>query len=42
MQIIIQTPQATVLRDLFSALRAQQPIRPAVKVAIDVDPVNLL
>ncbi len=42
MQIIIQAPQATVLRDLFSALRAQQPIRPAVKVAIDVDPVNLL
>ena len=42
MQIIIQTPQAAILRDLFSALRAQPPIRPAVKVAIDVDPVNLL
>jgi len=42
MRIIIQAPQAAVLRDLFSALRAQQPIRPAVKVAIDVDPVNLL
>ena len=42
MQIIIQAPQAAILRDLFSALRAQRPIRPAVKVAIDVDPVNLL
>ena len=42
MQIIVQAPQAAVLRDLFSALRAKQPIRPAVKVAIDVDPVNLL
>jgi primosomal protein N' len=42
MQIIIQAPQAAILRDLFSALRAQRPIRPAVKVAIDVDSVNLL
>jgi primosomal protein N' (replication factor Y) len=42
MQIIIQTPEAAVMQQLFAALRAQPPIRPAVKVAIDVDPVNLL
>jgi primosomal protein N' (replication factor Y) len=42
MQIIIQTPEAAVMQRLFAGLRAQPPIRPAVKVAIDVDPVNLL
>jgi len=42
MEIIIQAPQAAILRDLFNALRAEPPIRPAVKVAVDVDPVNLL
>ncbi|OHB59339.1 MAG: primosomal protein N' [Planctomycetes bacterium RBG_13_44_8b] len=43
MQIIIQTPQAVVLRELFNGLRVRQrQIRPAVKIAIDIDPVNLL
>jgi len=42
MQIIIQTPEAAVMQRLFAGLRAQPTIRPAVKVAIDVDPVNLL
>jgi len=42
MQIIIQAPQAAIIQQLFAGLRAQHPIRPAVKVAIDVDPVNLL
>jgi primosomal protein N' (replication factor Y) len=42
MQIIIQAPQAAILRELFTSLRAGQPIRPAVKIAIDIDPVNLL
>ncbi len=42
MQIIIQAPQASQIHRLFNSLRAAGPIRPAVKVAIDVDPVNLL
>jgi len=41
-QIIVQTPDATGMRQLFSVLRADKPIRPAVKIAIDIDPVNLL
>jgi primosomal protein N' (replication factor Y) len=42
MQIIIQAPKATTIHRLFSRLRAEPPIRPAVKVAIDIDPINLL
>jgi primosomal protein N' (replication factor Y) len=42
MQIIIQAPEATTIQRLFSCLRAEPPIRPAVKVAIDIDPINLL
>jgi primosomal protein N' (replication factor Y) (superfamily II helicase) len=42
MQIIIQAPQAAIVQHLFAGLRAGPPIRPTVKVAIDVDPVNLL
>jgi len=42
MQIIVQAPQAAVMQRLFSGLRGQGPVRPAVKVAIDIDPVNLL
>jgi primosomal protein N' (replication factor Y) len=42
MQIIIQAPQAAIIQQLFAGLRAGGPIRPTVKVAIDIDPVNLL
>jgi len=42
MQIIIQTPQPETIQKLFAGLRATKPVRPAVKVAIDIDPVNLL
>ncbi|MHC4558460.1 MAG: replication restart helicase PriA, partial [Planctomycetota bacterium] len=42
MQIIIQAPEATTIQKLFSSLRAERPVRPKVKVAIDIDPVNLL
>jgi primosomal protein N' (replication factor Y) len=42
MQIIIQAPQAKTMQRLFTGLRAAGPIRPKVKVAIDIDPVNLL
>jgi len=42
MQIIVQAPQAKTMQRLFTGLRAEGPVRPAVKVAIDIDPVNLL
>ena len=42
MQIIVQAPQATTMQRLFAGVRAQGPLRPTVKVAIDIDPVNLL
>ncbi|MHC4360933.1 MAG: replication restart helicase PriA [Planctomycetota bacterium] len=42
MQIIIQAPEAQSLLRLFSDLRAEKPVRPAVKVTIDIDPVKLL
>ena len=42
MQIIIQAPQAEIIHRLFKNLRAAGPVRPAVKVAIDIDPVNLI
>ena len=42
MQIIIQAPEAKTIQRLFSQLRTEPPIRPAVKVAIDIDPINLL
>lgn len=41
-QMIVQTPDAAIMRHLFNTLRADKPIRPAVKIAIDIDPVNLL
>ena len=42
MQIIVQAPKAATILRLFSSLRAGRPIRPAVKVAIDIDPAGLL
>jgi len=42
MQIILQAPEAAILRELFNSLRAGQPVRPKVIVAIDIDPINLL
>ena len=42
MQIIVQAPQANTIQRLFTSLRAAGPVRPMVKVAIDIDPVNLL
>jgi primosomal protein N' len=42
MQIIIQAPEAQSLLRLFGDLRTEKPVRPAVKVTIDIDPVNLL
>jgi primosomal protein N' (replication factor Y) len=43
MQIILQAPQAEIMQRVFTHLRAELgSLRPAVKVAIDIDPVNLL
>jgi primosomal protein N' (replication factor Y) len=42
MEIIIQAPRAEMIQRLFTSLRAAGPVRPTVKVAIDIDPVNLL
>ncbi len=42
MQIIVQTPDAQTMQRLFAEVRSAGPIRPSVKIAIDIDPVNLL
>lgn len=42
MQIIIQAAKAETIQRLFAGLRAGGAVRPAVKVAVDIDPVNLL
>jgi primosomal protein N' len=42
MQIIIQTPSVGPMSRFFACLRACAPIRPAVHVACDIDPINLL
>ncbi len=42
MQIIIQAPYAETIQRLFTTLRTDlRRLRPVVKVAIDIDPVNL-
>ena len=41
-QIIVQAPEASIIQRLFAELRGQGPIRPIVKVTIDIDLVNLL
>ncbi len=41
-QIIVQTPDAATMRRLFATLRVGKPVRPATKIAVDIDPVNLL
>jgi primosomal protein N' (replication factor Y) (superfamily II helicase) len=41
-QIVVQTPDAAAMSRLFSRLRAAPPVRPTVRIAIDIDPVNLL
>ncbi len=42
MQIILQAPAAAVLQRLFADLRACPPLKPAVGVYYDIDPVNLM
>jgi primosomal protein N' (replication factor Y) len=42
MQIILQAPEASIFMEFFKLLRTSKPIRPAVKITIDIDPINLL
>lgn len=42
LQIVVQAPTPAVIGRLFADLRTAPPIRPAVKIAVDIDPVNLL
>jgi primosomal protein N' (replication factor Y) len=42
MQILIQAPDPAVLQKFFNCFRSLAPTKPAVAVAIDIDPVNLL
>jgi primosomal protein N' (replication factor Y) len=42
MVIILQSPEASTMQQLFSILRRDKTSSGAVKVAIDIDPVNLL
>lgn len=42
MHIIVQAPDPGPIQQLFAMLRASAPIRPAVQVQIDIDPVGVL
>ncbi|MDI6447684.1 replication restart helicase PriA [Anaerobaca lacustris] len=42
LQIVVQAPTPAIMGKLFADLRTAPPIRPAVKIAVDIDPVNLL
>ncbi|MGA2070204.1 MAG: primosomal protein N' [Sedimentisphaerales bacterium] len=42
MQIILQAPQPAILHRLFTTLRNSPPVRSAVTITIDIDPVDLL
>lgn len=41
-QIIVQAPKAEPILRLFKALQTAKAIKPAVKIALDIDPINLL
>lgn len=41
-QIIIQAPDPEPVRKLFALIRQCGPLKPAIKTAVDIDPVNLL
>ena len=42
MQIIVQAPSVGLMSRFFACLRTCAPIRPAVHVACDIDPINLM
>ncbi len=42
LQIVVQMPDAVSMQRLFAALRAQPPIKPAVKTLFDIDPIHVL
>lgn len=42
MQIILQSPTAAAFEQLFEQMRRQPPIRPAVQIQPDIDPIYIL
>ncbi len=42
MQIILQAPEISTISGLFATLRQMSPLKPAVHVSIDIDPINLM
>lgn len=42
MQIILQAPDISPINRLFATLRQMSPLRPAVQISIDIDPINLM
>lgn len=42
MHLIVQAPQPQPIQTLFARFRASWPIRPAIQIQIDVDPVSVL
>ena len=42
MQLILQAPQPTAFERLFDRMRRMPPIRPAIQIQVDIDPINVL
>lgn len=42
MQIILQASDISPISQLFTKLRQMSPLRPAVQVSVDIDPINLM
>lgn len=42
MNIIVQAPDAATIQRLFAVFRAAAPVRPAVQIQIDIDPIGVL
>lgn len=42
LHLVVQAPEPTLIQTLFARFRASGPIRPAIQIQIDVDPVSLL
>jgi len=42
LHLVVQAPEPKLIQTLFARFRASGPIRPAIQIQIDVDPVSLL
>lgn len=42
MQFIVQTEHISTIQRLFADIRAMSPLKPAVTVSVDIDPINLM